>query len=556
MALSASVIWEVEPSANDLNGATFDPSVTGFATDGAATSATGSSPVFSSASYTFVSGDIGAWVFIKSGTNWLPGWYKIASVSAGAATLSAASGAGITYSASLGRTATTVAGVASTASPTGATWGLDYSQQTSPHVTFNGSTVTAATSGTSTTITLTGYTPGVNDVGNGLQIASGTNFVAGYYTVESISGATWVLDRNCTSGVGAAMVGRAGGALTTITALFGAFASGVSNQGTQNQVAYVQGGSNYTVTSAIALSGSNVPVCIGYTTTRQDNGVVTLTTSTNSTDLFHISSAIPLIAFYNFNFTNTATTRGDGINWTGSVTVNKLLLSNCTFDGCLNGVYVNLVSVFASLFQLWAERSTFKNCTNSGIRWNNNIQGSQLYLDGCLIKSNTNNGVQLEGPTNVVCIFLNTVIRSNGSHNIAADTAQGSYEDPFIRFDYSLCRDAGGDGIRLSGGGTAYPKLISMHNSIFWNNAGWNVNLDAVNFPSGAVAIGHILLGADNAMGAGGSGNFNNVQPLADTVTLTADPNTNASGDDYTLNNTAGGGAACQGLSWPTAVPG
>src|SRR6185436_18701473 len=88
-----------------------------------------------SASYNFVAGDVGAWVFIASGTNWTPGWYKIASVAANAATLNAAVGTavialhGTITAAACQLGPSTAAGCASTGSPTGATWSIDYSQQ-------------------------------------------------------------------------------------------------------------------------------------------------------------------------------------------------------------------------------------------------------------------------------------------------------------------------------------------------------------------------------------------------------------------------------------------
>ncbi len=63
------------------NGGGFDTGVAGFPTDGAATVATSSAPVFTSASYNFVAGDVGAWIYIKSGTNWTAGWYQITVVS-------------------------------------------------------------------------------------------------------------------------------------------------------------------------------------------------------------------------------------------------------------------------------------------------------------------------------------------------------------------------------------------------------------------------------------------------------------------------------------------
>ncbi len=96
-ALSGNTIWDIRTTGSDTaNGGAFDPAQTaGMFTDGAATSATGNSPVFTSASYNFVAGDVGAWVYIASGTNWTPGWYQIASVASNAATLSAAIGAAI-----------------------------------------------------------------------------------------------------------------------------------------------------------------------------------------------------------------------------------------------------------------------------------------------------------------------------------------------------------------------------------------------------------------------------------------------------------------------------
>lgn len=92
--------------------------------------------------------------------------------------------------------------------------GTNYSDQDGSQVTFNGTTITATTAGVSATITITGYTVATTDVANIVRIASGTNFTPGYYCIISVNtgSSTWTLDRNCTSGVGAAMVGRMGGA--------------------------------------------------------------------------------------------------------------------------------------------------------------------------------------------------------------------------------------------------------------------------------------------------------------------------------------------------------
>src|ERR1043166_3965216 len=114
MALAAATIWDVRTTGDDTNnGGAFDPSQTaGMFTDGAATSATSAAPVFTSASYNFVAGDAGAWLFIASGTNWIAGWYHIDSVASNAATLNGTIGSAVVGSANVPGTASTVQGCA------------------------------------------------------------------------------------------------------------------------------------------------------------------------------------------------------------------------------------------------------------------------------------------------------------------------------------------------------------------------------------------------------------------------------------------------------------
>ncbi|MEK6860373.1 MAG: hypothetical protein AABY07_00240, partial [Nanoarchaeota archaeon] len=82
--------------------------------------------------------------------------------------------------------------------------GTDRSQQDAAHVTFNGTTVTATTTGISSTMTLAGYTVISGDVGNIIQISGGTNFTSGFYEITSVDTGfnNWTVDRNCSTGVG------------------------------------------------------------------------------------------------------------------------------------------------------------------------------------------------------------------------------------------------------------------------------------------------------------------------------------------------------------------
>lgn len=210
MALTAGTIYQIQDTATtgNVNGAGFNPASANFLTDLAATSATGSSPVVTSASYTFVAGDVGSLVYVKSGTNWTPGWYPIASVATGAATLNAAIGAVLLTIDAVGNCAyNMVAGCATVASPTAGTFGVDYSQLD----TAIAASSTATSSGAGSVILFAGAT--VSMIGNLVNVISGTNFTAGWYEITAATaGVSITTDRASTTGVGATGVINVGGA--------------------------------------------------------------------------------------------------------------------------------------------------------------------------------------------------------------------------------------------------------------------------------------------------------------------------------------------------------
>lgn len=144
----------------------------GFSTNGAATVANTASPIFTSATYTFTAGDVGAYVYIKSGTNWTPRSYLIASVAGGAATL--------------------VGACASVASPTSATWGVDYSAFTTPRYTFTDLLIDAVTN---TKFTSAAFPVGPNFIGNTLTVTGGVGFSVQQVVVMSFSGVIATCDK-------------------------------------------------------------------------------------------------------------------------------------------------------------------------------------------------------------------------------------------------------------------------------------------------------------------------------------------------------------------------
>ena len=144
MAISPSTVFQVQntATAGNVNGGGFNPANANGIADGVIASGTGGSPTLTTAAYTFVAGDVNHWIYFKTQTNMIAGWYQIASVTTGVATLSAAIGqAQIVTNNRFGTNAS--AGCATTTAPTGVTYLVDYSQ--SDVARYSNSALTGAT---------------------------------------------------------------------------------------------------------------------------------------------------------------------------------------------------------------------------------------------------------------------------------------------------------------------------------------------------------------------------------------------------------------------------
>lgn len=273
MALATGTLFEIRASATTGNtGASgFNTANANFPTDLTATSATGNAPVVSSSTYTFVAGDTNAWLYVKSGTNWTPGFYQITSVSAGAATVNATIGAATQLNTVTNMWApNTVAGVATTASPTGGTFGVDYSQQDTAQATATD----YASTGASTTLTSisAGFTRMM--VGNFIHITTtgtGAHFVVGWYELVSFTNSTtMVTDRTTNDGTaGVAGTGFVGGA-GRLNGLEDAFYEMIP----ASSMVFIKSGT-YTASAAVSVASTNstailMSLSTGYTSIRGD----------------------------------------------------------------------------------------------------------------------------------------------------------------------------------------------------------------------------------------------------------------------------------------------
>jgi len=286
LAVGINSIWEIRQGApaSNVSGCGFNPENVNYITDLATTGSSGqsSTPTVSSATYTFASIDVNAYLFVQAGTSWTPGWYQITAVNLGVATLDAAAGHVVKYiNPGAARTfqINSVAGVGTANDLTGGTFSVDYSQRTAGG---RGRADLASTDATSVpphvTSSASPFLPA--EVGNFIHIISGTQWTTGIYEIVSVSGSTAALDRACgtaatPSGAGTANVGGPASLCTSAgftDDIF--FEQGASTAGSGSHVFFIQTGSHYATVQAIALTAAGTfqnPIQIrGYNVYRTD----------------------------------------------------------------------------------------------------------------------------------------------------------------------------------------------------------------------------------------------------------------------------------------------
>ncbi len=459
MALSASTIAEVRTGGDDTNGAgLFDPSKVsaGGWTDGAATLANTSAPVFTSASYNFVAADISAWLYIDSGTSWLPGWYQITGVGSNAATLSAAIGAGVLA----GNTSmSTVVGCATVASPTAAKWSIDYSQQNAALQTYTD----LASAGAGLTVSSVLKPFAKQQVGNAIVITGGTNFTAGRYVIASVAAVTFVATvvgpTNITTGAGAVGTGGLGGAFASPAKAAGVIVA--------SNLIFIKNGT-YTISSATGnVSGGVITgfsangAFIGYGTTRT-------TTNTDTRPLLQYQAALATATFAATDslFVNLAL---DGTNQTAAKLAANGKFWRCTFTGFNTSTggdsFVECVAT-ANSANIFASRAiACEAYANTATPFN----ASSLTAINCLSYNNT--GASTDGFNGGAQI--NCVAYGNGRNGFTQPVAAVN------------CHAEANTGLGFS---SSNPILV-LRNCAGYNNTGGLITASSVSLQRGTVTV-------------------------------------------------------------------
>jgi hypothetical protein len=417
----------------------------------------------------------------------------------------------------------------------GSSPGTDFSQQNAAQYTFADLASSNAT--TTCVVTSASHNFVAADNRNALHISAGTNWTTGWYEIISVAANAATLDRACgTAASVSAGTYFVGGGIATVPGMGVALSNTESSQlaGTLIGQVNVQSGT-YTLTGSSTIQASTFWQC--YNVTHGDQvGTCTITTATNSIDLFHLqgTGGNMSTAFDSFIFTNTAGTPAIAIASNGGGNSAYLGVRNSSFSGftnAINGDNTGAHFLFAVVDLVGVE---IKNSTGVGV-----INTDAIWCTACYVHNNTGTGLQSNGTAangNSVNVN-NSIISANGGKGIDA-------HGPFLCIDSDIANNTG-DGV----GSTGSAAVFSSVNCVIYGNGGFGIN--AV---TGSGSLAPFNISRLNAYGANTSGPRSNFNAGIGDISLTASPFTSAT--NFALNSTAGGGAAINIQGYPGTFPG
>jgi hypothetical protein len=399
--------------------------------------------------------------------------------------------------------------------------GTDRSQQAAAQIAY-----TDLVLATTTTLTSALNPFSAAEVGNILNITGGAGFTTGWYQIVSVSVVTATIDRVGGTLGSTGGTGNLGGALATPT-------QAITNMVGQNTVWIKKDTYLQTVTQTPPAGVVGTPTAIkGYNVTRGD--------LEGSAD-----------------FSNHPSLKADNVT-ARIVTIDNAYvhMRNLVLDGGTGASKPDRAETGSGDYRLWSNCQA-KNCTDRGFL----SQGSGSVYVRCQVTA------LVAGATS--CFYTDAGAASYIGCTAIASAGMGFYMAAGAT--YVACIASG-----LTGGtnsGFRCPTQAHIIGCVSYNNAGSGILI--LGGLGGGVLITDCILSQNgrygieqetdvwaempvnyNAFYANTSGARLGVSAGANDVTLTADPFTNAAGNDFTLNNTSGGGAACRGAGFPGVLPG
>lgn len=421
--------------------------------------------------------------------------------------------------------------------PSGGSPGTDYSQQDTAQVTIDGATVAAAVHTTTTQINITGSTVSAAWNRNGLRITGGTA-TAGLYEITAVDvpNNRITVDRSAgtsgqtatgTMGGGLATPGQAGG-LKTVAGMCVAIKYGTYTLSTTST--NVSGGPVVDTTGG--ASGSVFTAWYGYDTTRTPFN----TDANRPTILVPASGVSSINAVYmNSSATWVCNLIVDGAAKTGIVGFvtgsgaggSAMKFYRCRATRCTGGGFANSRDS-GSFIACEAD-----NCTTVAAFTNT---GGNTDFSYCYAHDNTVTGFSISSGVLLFCVSESN---TGAGFTYPAGTAGAGLAVGCVAYNNTSTGFAAGN----SNWRTPHFNCIAANNGAFGFSAG------------ASNAVQPLVKCATYSNTSGAYANYS-TGAVQGHVTLTADPFTNAAAGDFSLNNTAGGGAACRAAGFPGTFPG
>lgn len=403
--------------------------------------------------------------------------------------------------------------------------------------TVNISTTDLVAVGTSTVVSATANFS-VALVGN-LVFVTGAGFTTGWYFVFAFTNSTTIVfDRSPGTGTGGTI--NIGGALASLAQMNLNMALSTANG------AWVKAGTystSSTITLATAATNQGPYFVNGYTSTRGDNGKATILAlvglSGGNQFVVNYNSAPNGLVFSNFvvNCGNFGFTRGVNMNTVGVVAKN-VIVQDCSDIGF----------AFNSDSVLCSECTTINTPNNVNASTVADFQGANHTLTcvNCQALGSAENGA-IAFKDMCQGTFINPILANFSGTSTTAWTCV-TEEAQLVILNASISGFTG-DAFQFQLSNTVDQRPLLIRNAVLSAIGGFCFN----NLGSRTLPPSNQV--SDHNFCKPGSGFYSNWGAGPSDVTLTADPFTNATGNDFSLNATAGGGAAVKGAGFPGVLP-
>ena len=393
--------------------------------------------------------------------------------------------------------------------------GTDYSQQASAEFNYTDLVI----GGTTTLVTSVARPFSTLEPGNVIKITAGTGCTTGRYYVVSVSVITATLDRSAGTGA-STCTAYLGGSMPYTDIVSGPVAG---------NVVWVKADGNHNQSADTVFnvgSSARYTTLAGYTTTRGDNGQATLRVTAGSVRPLRVDGGYNIVK--NFIADCNGQTNCNSARFAGQNTMiqNLKSLSPTTSAG-VEFANNNIICVSCAVTGAGSAIPGFS------------MLGTGDFCFYCVAVSGAGHGF--------------TIADRDGCFFCVAGNNSGASSDGFslgsatVFLSSCVAYGNGRDGVRYAAGSAAPNAMVS--NCVLVSNTGYGIN-DSTGSSNSAQQ--QMLL--YNAFFSNTAGARNQVFAGDGDVTLTAAPFTNGAGNDFSLNSTAGGGAALKSVGFPGAL--